>query len=74
MKPQDIVFLLIVGFLVFKRSPRLAVLAGIACLLLSMPLFSLWIFFTAQRLVMYAATFFLLAILLTVRGEKKKKV
>ena len=63
MKIQDIVFFIIFFGLLIKRDPKLAAGAGIIALVLSVPLFSFWIFFTAQRLVMYAAAFFLLSII-----------
>jgi len=64
MKIQDIFFLIFFAFLVYKSNPRLAAIAGILLLLASIPLFSLWVFFTAERLVFYAAALFLLSILL----------
>jgi len=63
MKIQDIAFLVVLVFLILKRSSRLMVACGILCLALSIPLFSFWIFFTAERLTWYAAGFFLLAII-----------
>lgn len=63
MKVQDIVFLLVLFLLVAKRSPNLAVVAGLTSLGLSIPLFAMWIFFTAERLTWYAAAFFLLSII-----------
>ncbi len=64
MKIQDIVFLIIFILVIIKRNSRWATIAGIICLLLSIPLFALWVFFTAQHLVWYAAAFFLLSIAL----------
>jgi len=72
MKIQDIVFFTIFLSLLIKRNPRLAAGAGIIALILSIPLFSFWIFFTAERLVMYAAAFFLLSIALLIIGTKEK--
>ena len=63
MKIQDIVFFIIFFGLLIKRDPKLAAGAGIIALVLSVPLFSFWIFFTAQRLVMYAAAFFLISVI-----------
>jgi hypothetical protein len=63
MKIQDIVFFAVLALLIFKRNPQLIVICGILCLILSIPLFSFWIFFTAERLTWYAAAFFLLAII-----------
>ena len=53
-KPQDILFFIILLFFIWKKNPRYLVLAGLTCLALSMPLFQLQVFFTAQRLVYYA--------------------
>jgi hypothetical protein len=63
MKIQDIVLIAVLGFLIYKRNPQLAVLTGILCLIFSIPLFSLWVFFTAERLTWYAGGFFLLSII-----------
>jgi hypothetical protein len=63
MKIQDIAFFVVLVLLILKHSPKLAVICGIACLFLSIPLFSFWIFFTAEHLTWYAAGFFLLAII-----------
>ena len=60
MKIQDIAFFIILLFLVFKRDTKWAVAFGLISLALSIPLFSFWIFFTAERLTWYAAAFFLL--------------
>lgn len=55
MKPQDILFFTVfIGFLSQKKFEWLAVF-GLLCIALSIPLFSLWIFFTAERLTWYAA-------------------
>jgi len=64
MKPQDILFILLLIILIGLRKPKILVLAGLICLILSMPLFSFWVFFTAERLVMYAAGFFLVSLVL----------
>ncbi len=63
MKIQDIVFFAALVLLIIKHNPKIAVFCGLACLILSIPLFSFWIFFTAERLVWYAAGFFLLAVI-----------
>lgn len=64
MKPQDIVYLLICSFLLYKRNPRLFALFGLGFLVIALPLFYFQIFFTAERLTWYAASFFLVSILL----------
>lgn len=71
MKIQDIVFFVALALLILKRNPKLATLFGIASLFLSIPLFSLWVFFTAERLTWYAAGFFLLAIIFYFFKSKK---
>jgi len=71
MKIQDIFFLIFFAFLVYKSNPKLSAAAGILLLLASIPLFSLWVFFTAERLVWYAAAFFLLSIWLQLVDLRK---
>lgn len=63
MKIQDILFLVICAFLLWKRNPRWAAVMGLLSLLAAIPLFATWTFFTAERLTWYAAAFFLLSIL-----------
>ena len=69
MKPQDIAFFAAYAILLFLRTPRLFVWAGLGSLVLAIPLFSFWIFFTAERLTWYAAAFFLTFILISLRGD-----
>ncbi|MDO8621212.1 MAG: hypothetical protein Q7R31_02935 [Candidatus Levybacteria bacterium] len=73
MKPQDIVFFIILAVLIWKKDPRRAAFAGIISLIASIPLFSFWVFFTAERLTWYAAAFFLLSIVLIVFNSKSLK-
>ncbi len=76
MKIQDIIFFIIFLSMLIKRDPRLAAGTGIIFLILSIPLFSFWIFFTAERLTWYAASFFLLSIIFStaeLMGDKSKK-
>lgn len=63
MKIQDLGFLLMFALVFSLARPRLSVALGLFCLVLAMPLFAGWIFFTAERLTWYAAAFFALAIL-----------
>lgn len=74
MKIQDIFFLLLLAFLILRRNLKYAVFSGLICLILSIPLFATWIFFSAERLTWYASTFFLLAILIEVIRIKKNSV
>lgn len=71
MKIQDLLFLLIFLIVLWRPNPRLSIGVGIFCLLLAIPLFSFWIFFTAERLTWYAAAFFFQAIILLFIKELK---
>ncbi|HLD24580.1 MAG TPA: hypothetical protein VJB96_01550 [Patescibacteria group bacterium] len=59
MKIQDILFFAVFAVLFFARKPRLFVWFGLGCLVLAIPLFATWTFFTAERLTWYAAACFL---------------
>jgi len=74
MKVQDVVFVLVFVIFLYKRNPSFPALAGMISLLLAMPLFAFWVFFTAERLTWYAAAFFFLSIVLffTQKSGKKK--
>lgn len=63
MKIQDIVFFALFALLVYKQSPKWSATFGLLSLLVSIPLFTFWVFFTAERLIFYSAAFFLLATL-----------
>ena len=62
MKPQDIVFIVVLIILIFLRKSNWLVIAGLLSLLLAIPLFAKHIFFTAEHLTYYAVGFFLVAI------------
>ena len=64
MKIQDVAFFIVFMFIVYLRKPRLAAGVGLISLMISIPLFAKWIFFTAERLTWYAAAFFLCSIVL----------
>ena len=64
LKPQDFVFILFLLLLFVKRDARLFVLSGLAFFILSMPLFYKWIFFTAERFIIYGVIMVLIAIVL----------
>jgi len=74
MKIQDILFLITLGALIFKKDAKWAAGAGIISLILSIPLFSFWIFFTAERLTWYAGAFFLLSIILHLKTNSTSGV
>lgn len=73
MKPQDFFLLiLLVGF-IWKNDKNWTTAAGIIFLILSIPLFSKHIFFTAQQLVYFAALYFLVAMIqVTIYKDKNK--
>lgn len=73
MKPQDIIFFIVLAVVVIRRDAKLAILLGLFSLFVSIPLFSFWIFFTAERLTWYAAVFFLFVIVLNIIQLKKGK-
>lgn len=64
MKIQDLVFILVFLFVLWRRNARLATVIGLFCLLLAIPLFKFWIFFTAERLTWYAGILFIYAVVL----------
>ncbi|HLD24338.1 hypothetical protein A2973_00565 [Candidatus Gottesmanbacteria bacterium RIFCSPLOWO2_01_FULL_49_10] len=71
MKPQDIGFFVIFTILLVIRRPIGFVWAGLASLVLAIPLFVTWTFFTAERLTWYAAAFFLSFILISLLWPRK---
>lgn len=70
MKPQDILFIVILLALLITRKPKWLAIAGFVCLIASVPLFHFWIFFTAQRLIYYAWAFFLITALIILFKKK----
>ena len=73
MKPQDVVFIIFLAVLVLARRHNWFVYTGLILLFLSIPLFSFWIFFTAQRFVWYAAAFIFLDIIYKLYQIRKLK-
>lgn len=74
MKIQDIFFIVLLLILIALHRPRLFIIVGLLCLVASIPLFSFWIFFTAQRLVYYAVWFLIIGIAFyTILYIKKSK-
>lgn len=64
MKPQDILFFILLAALIYKKNPYYLVWSGLVCIAISIPLFAKHIFFTAEHLTWYAAGFFLFSIVL----------
>ena len=71
MKLQDLFFVVVLIFLLLLKKPRLFVWAGLASLILAIPLFARWIFFTAERLTWYAAAFLLIFLLFSLFAPDK---
>lgn len=71
MKPQDVIFLLIGAMILWKKNSHFLGIAGIVCIILSIPLFAMWVFFTAERLTWYAAAFLLIAIIFEIFKPRK---
>lgn len=65
MKIQDILFFATFVVLLILRKPRLFVVVGLSSLVLAIPLFATWTFFTAERLTWYAAAFFMTFIIIS---------
>lgn len=63
MKPQDIVFGIVLVLILVLRKQKLSIIVGLSCLLLAIPLFAKWIFFTGERLTWYAAAFLFVGII-----------
>jgi len=70
MKIQDLFFLIVLAVLFFKKDSKLFLIFGLGSLILSIPLFYLQIFFTAQRLVYYGFAFIFLAVIFMIFKEK----
>lgn len=64
-------FVILLMILLFARKSRLFIYAGLLSLLIAIPLFYKWIFFTADRLVWYSVVFFCIATILLYRQERK---
>ena len=71
MKIQDVVFFIALLGLFAIRRPVLFVWAGFGCLVLAIPLFATWTFFTAERLTWYAAAFLLAFILISLLRPRR---
>lgn len=65
MKIQDLAFFITLAVLLLVRRPIYLVWAGLGSLVLSIPLFATWVFFTAERLTWYAAAYFLVFVLIS---------
>ena len=66
IKPQDLLFVVILIVLLWKRDARLFAIFGLSFIILSIPLFWQQIFFTAQRFTMYAVAFISISVVLNI--------
>ncbi len=64
MKIQDAGFVVIAIILLCLRKTHLFIYVGLLGLLIAIPLFYKWIFFTADRLVWYSVAFLCMAMIL----------
>ena len=60
MKIQHILFVILLAFLIWKRKPAWTAGLGLLLLVLSIPLFAKYVFYTAESMTWYAAGLFLL--------------
>ena len=70
MKPQDLIFIIVIVTLLLIRKEKWLIISGLICLVLAIPFFSFWIFFTGQRFVYYAWAFFLVATVMLLFKKK----
>lgn len=61
MKPQDIIFLISLITLLIIRKSNWMVIFALVSLAISIPLFVMHVFFTAEHLTYYAGGFFVIA-------------
>lgn len=71
MKSQDIAFIIVLVILLFVRKEKLFIYAGLGCLLLAIPLFAKWIFFTGERLTWYGAALVFVGIMFMLFAKEK---
>lgn len=72
MKLQDILFIIIFIISIIKGKTSYIALIALLCFIVAMPLFGLWKFFTAQRLIWYGYGFLLLGIIKQIYVQSKK--
>jgi len=73
MKIQDVFFIFLFLFIIWRKTPLLAVFMGILFLIGSIFLFSFSVFFTAERLTWYAAAFILYAVVFNLLNGNKNE-
>jgi len=66
MKPQDIILLILIVVTLIRPRVKFISALGIIFMLLSIPLFYMQIFFTAQHLIWYAILCFSIAIVVSI--------
>ena len=73
MKPQDGIFFITLLVLLYLRKPAFLIWAAIISLIIAIPLFATWTFFTAERLTWYAVGFVLTFLLLSFLPKSSKR-
>lgn len=73
MKPQDGIFFITLLVLLYFRKPAFLIWAAIISLIIAIPLFATWTFFTAERLTWYAVGFVLIFLLLSFLPKSSKR-
>jgi len=71
MIQTTILFTILVA-LIITRKPRLFFLASLVCVILSIPLYSFWIFYTAQKLVEFAFYFLAFGVVFSFINNENK--
>lgn len=74
MKPQDIAFVVTLAVLLFLKKPIVFVYTGLICILLSIALYSRWVFFTGERLIWYAVFYFFVFSILMLLNKHKESL
>lgn len=74
MKPQDVVFFIIIALLAWYKRPQLFLCVAMISMVLSALLFHQWVFFTAQRLLWYAAACIAIVTVYELAKRKEQRV
>lgn len=74
MKLQDVGFFILFAIVLAFRRPIWFAYAGLLCVALAIPLFSVWVFFTGERLVWYGAALIVASIIGSVNRTKEKNI
>lgn len=73
MKPQDLIFAIVLLGLILKRDIRVFAVIGLTLLLVAIPLFAKQIFFTAERFIDYSFLLFCLVAVMCLFQNRDSK-